>query len=99
MGKDSHGGTTSPSWTALVNLAEAHHRIGEDERALDLLVEAAYIYGSLGSEYLIRLATVHDNMGRICRDLDRYDARAVSVLEIIPGAERAGRAGSRDKGA
>lgn len=57
----------------LVNLGEAHHRIGDDENALGRLVEAAYVYRSLGPDYLVRLATVHDNMGRICRDLGRYD--------------------------
>jgi tetratricopeptide (TPR) repeat protein len=57
----------------LVNLAEAHHRIGEDEQALDLLVEATYIYTSLGEDYRIRLATVHDNMGRIYRGLGRFE--------------------------
>ena len=57
----------------LVNLAEAHHRIGEDERALDLLVEATYIYTTLGQKYGIRLATVHDSMGRIYRGLGRFE--------------------------
>ncbi len=57
----------------LVNLAEAHHRIGEDDKALTLLLEAAYIYASLGSDYRIRLATVHDNMGRISGGLGRYE--------------------------
>jgi len=56
----------------LVNLAESLHRTGEDEKALELLVEAAYLYRDLGPEYLIRLATVHDNMGQIVRDLGRY---------------------------
>lgn len=56
----------------LVNLAEAQHRVGEYERALILLVDAAYLYRELGPDYLIRLATVHDNMGRVLRDLERY---------------------------
>lgn len=57
----------------LVNLAEAEHRVGRDEQALALLVEAAYLYRDLGPDYLIRLATVHDNMGRIARGLGRYE--------------------------
>jgi tetratricopeptide (TPR) repeat protein len=72
----------------LVNLAEAYNRVEQDERALDLLVDAAYIYGELGSDYLIRLATVHDNMGRIYRDLARYQEAEKLTRRAIELAQR-----------
>jgi tetratricopeptide (TPR) repeat protein len=73
----------------MVNLAEAHHRVGDDETALTLLVEAGFVYQGLGPDYLIRMATVHDNMGRICRELGRHadserlHKRAISLASRV----------------
>lgn len=72
----------------LVNLAEAHHRIGEPQKAATLLVEAAAIYSGLGPEYLMRIATIHNNLGTIYRDLGDYQQAEKLHLEAIRLARR-----------
>jgi len=72
----------------LVDLAEAEYRSGDDDKALTLLVEAAYVYGELGPEYRIRLATVHDNMGRYAGGLGRTEEAERLHLRAIELARR-----------
>lgn len=80
---DELGGEDVATAETLVNLAEAHQRNEEYEEAITLLLDAGNLYAQLGPDYRIRVATVHDNLGRIYGKLDRNERAEALHLRAI----------------
>lgn len=74
-----------------VNLAIVYGRMGEDQRALDLLDQACDGYARLGAEGELNLLRVEMNRAHVLRNLGRFDESIKTSQELYEAHLRLGR--------